>query len=109
VRVERLMKIRIEFQYFESCPNHKKMNENLNGAIKGLEDKLDIKKVLVEDEAAAKQVKFRGSPTLLINGEDIEGIPSPVEPALACRFYTNGIPSIEAIRNRIIRKIELEK
>ena len=68
-----------------------------------------MKKVLVEDEDTAKRVKFRGSPTLLINGEDIEGVLTPVEPALACRFYVNGIPSTEEMRNRIILKIESEK
>lgn len=102
------MKIKLEFQYFDGCPNHKKMNDNLIEAIKGLEDKIELKKVLVEDESTAKKVGFRGSPTLLIDGEDIEGVPIPEEPTLACRFYINGIPDADKIREIIIKKINKE-
>jgi protein-disulfide isomerase len=103
-----MTKLKLEFQYFEGCPNHIKMQNNISEAIKGLEDKIALKKVLVEDEATAKQVGFRGSPTLLINDEDIEGIPAPQEPALACRFYANGIPDADKIRQIIIQKINME-
>lgn len=99
------MKVKLEFQYFEGCPNHIKMQSNLNEAIKGLEDKIEIKKVLVEDVATAMQVKFRGSPTLLIDGEDLLEMPEPDKPALTCRYYPEGIPSTEEIRNKILLKI----
>ncbi|MGB9664060.1 MAG: DUF2703 domain-containing protein [Ignavibacteria bacterium] len=102
------MKVTLEFQYFEGCPNHKKMNDNLLEAIKGLEDKIELKKVLVEDEVTAMQIKFRGSPTLLLNGEDLLGMPAPDEPSLACRYYPKGIPTSEEIRNAIIQKINKE-
>lgn len=102
------MKVKLEFQYFEGCPNHKKMSDNLIEAIKGLEDKIELKKVLVEDEVTAKQVGFRGSPTLLINGEDIEEVPTPEEPSLACRFYIGGVPNSDKIREKIIQKIDME-
>lgn len=100
------MKINLEFQYFEGCPNHLKMQENLFNAIKGLEDKIELKKVLVEDELTALQVKFRGSPTLLIEGEDLLGMPAPENPSLACRYYPGGLPSIDVIRKAILEKLE---
>ncbi|MEJ5351340.1 MAG: DUF2703 domain-containing protein [Melioribacteraceae bacterium] len=99
------MKIKLEFQYFEGCPNYLKMQNNLYEAVKGLEDKIELKMVLVEDEATARQVKFRGSPTLLIDGEDLLEMPEPDNPALTCRFYPNGIPTSEEIKNRILLKI----
>lgn len=102
------MKVKLEFQYFEGCPNHIKMQNNLNEAIKGLEDKIEIEKILVEDEVSAMQVKFRGSPTLLINGEDLLGMPAPEEPSLACRYYPKGIPTSEEIRKAILQKINKE-
>jgi glutaredoxin len=103
------MKVKLEFQYFEGCPNHKKMSDNLNEAIKGLEEKIDLKEALVEDEATAMEVGFIGSPTLLINGEDIAGAAVPESPQLACRFYPGGVPSAEIIRKKIIQKINKEK
>lgn len=102
------MKIRLEFQYFEGCPNHEKMFANLETALEGLEDQVELKKVLVEDEETAREVSFRGSPTLLINGEDIEGISAPSEPSLSCRFYANGIPGSNKIREIIIQKMYKE-
>lgn len=102
------MKVKLEFQYFEGCPNHLKMQNNLFEAIKGLEDKIELDKVLVEDEVTAMQVKFRGSPTLLIDGEDLLGMPVPQNPTLACRYYSNGIPTSEEIRQKIIRKLDKE-
>jgi hypothetical protein len=102
------MKVSLEFQYFEDCPNHIKMQNNISEAIKGLEDKIELTKVLVEDEETAKKVFFRGSPTLLINGEDIEGVPTLAEPSLSCRFYVNGIPNEDKIRQVVIQKINME-
>ncbi len=94
-------KLRIEFQYFEDCPNHKRMKDNLLKAMEGIEDSIELINMLVEDEQTASRVNFRGSPTLLINGEDVENMPAPERPSVACRFYPNGIPSAEAIRSRI--------
>jgi hypothetical protein len=102
------MKIKLEYQFFEGCPNHKKMSDNLETAIKGLEDKIELKNILVEDEVTAREVSFRGSPTLLINGEDIEGIPALKEPSMSCRFYVNGIPDADKVRQMIIQKINME-
>jgi hypothetical protein len=102
------MKVKLEFQYFEGCPNHLKMQDNLFEAIKGLEDKIEIEKVLVEDEVTAMQVKFRGSPTLLIDGKDLLGMPAPENPTLACRYYSKGILSSLEIRDAIIKKINSE-
>lgn len=102
------MKINLEFQYFEGCPSHKKMSDNIKEATHSLEDKIELKKVLVEEEQTAKLVKFRGSPTLLINGIDFEEMPEPNEPTMSCRFYSNGIPVSEEIRNKIIHKLNME-
>ena len=55
------------------------------------------------------QVKFRGSPTLLINGEDLLGMPAPSQPSLACRYYPKGIPTSEEIRKIILQKLNREE
>ena len=49
----------------------------------------------------ADKIKFRGSPTLLINGEDFEGREEPVGASLNCRYYQNGLPGIEEIKEKI--------
>lgn len=95
-------KIKIEYQYFEGCPNHEKLHNNLSEAIKNLEGKVDIKYILVDNDETARSIGFRGSPALLINGEDVEGMPPQSEPSLSCLFYKNGVPTKNNIKNKFI-------
>lgn len=63
--------------------------------------KIDFKETLVENNEVAKEVKFRGSPTLLVNGNEFEGMPVPDKPAMTCRYYPNGLPTKKRIKERI--------
>ena len=94
-------KIELIFQYFEGCPHAGELRQNVKEAIIGFESNIDYKEELIETQELAVKHKFRGSPTLLINGEDFENMPPPNYPALACRFYPNGVPSKEKILERI--------
>jgi hypothetical protein len=96
-----IMKVRVDLQYIPDCPNVAKLRDNVMQAVRGIEDKVDISETVVMDEGAAAQVMFRGSPTLLINGEDVLGMPVPVAPAPACRIYPNGLPVPALIRMKI--------
>lgn len=94
--------IKIEFQYFEDCPNHKALHQYLIEAIKGIENQVELTEVKVEDEETARRVSFRGSPTILINGKDLIGMPPPDAPKLSCRFYPGGIPFPKEIKKKIV-------
>lgn len=98
-----MKKVVIEFQYFESCPNHKKLYENLLSAISDIDEKIILRIKQVIDEKDARAIKFRGSPTILINGEDLENMPEPDFPTLSCRFYANGLPDSETIKKNILK------
>jgi hypothetical protein len=53
----------------------------------------------VRDESAAKKLKFFGSPTIRINGLDIEASSRQInETGFACRCYPGGLPSEKMIR-----------
>lgn len=97
-----MKKTTIEVQHFHGCPNSPVLIERVKEALKGM-DKFDFKEVIVDSNEKAQQVKFRGSPTLLINGEDFENQPEPVESALMCRYYPNGLPGVNDIRQRILK------
>ncbi len=94
-------KIKIEIQHFRGCPNSPEMIHRVKEAIKGIEEKIEYNEVLVESNELAEKLRFRGSPTVLINGEDIEGREEPESAALNCRVYENGLPSAEEIRYKI--------
>lgn len=102
-------KIKLEFQYFEGCPNHPKMEINIHKAIEGLEDYVALKHIVVENEDIAREIGFRGSPTLLIDGKDFENVPIPTIPRMACRFYIKGVPSTDEIRERILNLLDISE
>ncbi len=95
-------KLKIEIQHFRGCPNSPEMIHRVKEAIKGNEEKIEYNEVLVESNELAEKLKFRGSPTVLINGEDIEGRNAPESASLNCRVYENGLPSIDEIRGKIL-------
>lgn len=97
-------KVEIEVQHFEGCPNSGEMIIRVKSAIKEFNNRVDYREILVETQEKAERVKFRGSPTVLINGIDLENMPEPIEANLACRYYKNGLPSIEEIKNFIIHQ-----
>jgi protein-disulfide isomerase len=94
-------KIKIDIQHFHGCPNSGEMIKRVKEAISGFEDIVEYNELLVETNELAEKIKFRGSPTVLINGEDIEGRKEPQFVSLNCRLYTNGLPEVEEIRKRI--------
>jgi hypothetical protein len=94
-------KISVLIQHFHGCPNGPEMITNVKKAIIQFGDKIDYQEILIDDEESAVINKFRGSPTLLINGNDFENMPEPLKPALSCRLYKNGVPNVEDIKNRI--------
>ena len=92
--------IKIELQHFIGCPNSPVLIERVREAIKEF-DNIDYREVIVNSNEKADEVKFRGSPTLLINGDDFENQPEPESPALACRYYMNGLPGVDQIKEKI--------
>lgn len=76
--------MRIELQYFEGCP-HWKLAE---GRLRPLADArgIEIDHRLVTTPEEAESARFRGSPTILIDGRD--PFASGDEPfGLSCRMY----------------------
>jgi hypothetical protein len=95
-----MKKIQIELQHFIGCPNSPILIERVKEALKDF-DNINYKEVLIESNEKANELKFRGSPTLLINGEDFENTPEPQNPALACRYYRNGLPAVGQIKEKL--------
>jgi len=94
-------RINIELQHFDGCPNSPKLIERVKEAIKLSNAEIQYNEVLVESNEKAREVGFRGSPTLLINGKDFEDLPVPESPALMCRYYPQGLPTVEQIKKAL--------
>jgi hypothetical protein len=79
---------RIELLYWEGCPSHPQALAELRRVLDGL-GRADLNVVLhrVDTEDEARQLRFTGSPTILVDGVDPVP-PAPGEPpGLTCRVY----------------------
>lgn len=99
--------MRVEVFYFEGCPNHVPAVERMRELLREESVSAEIVETEVLDQAKAKEVRFLGSPTIKINGLDVEpAARSSRAYAIACRTYhvgnhLEGLPSKEAIRAAI--------
>jgi len=77
----------IAFLYFAGCPNSEPSLANLKAAIAELN--LDVKLSIIEvkDPRQAAEAGFLGSPSILVDGRDLEtGLP-PEGSSFSCRIY----------------------
>jgi hypothetical protein len=91
--------MRIEILYVPGCPNYLPAVEQVERVLSSESLQAEIRSIAVRTDAEARELMFPGSPTIRVNGEDIEPRETSV-PSLACRLYDNrsGIPSEELLR-----------
>ncbi len=77
----------IEFLYFEDCPSHEKALERLREVMSAEEIEAPVHVIKVETESQAQQLRFPGSPTILIDEKDIVSPESGDVYGLSCRAY----------------------
>lgn len=94
--------MQIDVLYFEDCPNHPPTVERINAILREEGCHAELREVLVPDVETAQRVKFLGSPTVRVNGIDIEPAAQIRKDfGLMCRRYIGGVPSHELIRSAI--------
>jgi len=91
--------MRIEVLYVPGCPNYEPAVERLQAVLESQSSQAEIRSVPITSEAQANALLFPGSPTIRIEGNDVEQHETVV-PSLVCRLYANrsGIPSEELLR-----------
>ena len=95
--------MRIEILYVPGCPNYQPAVEQVERVLSSESLQAEIRSIAVKTDAEARDVMFPGSPTIRVNGEDVEPHQTSV-PSLACRLYENrsGIPAEELLRTAIL-------
>jgi mercuric ion transport protein len=97
----------IEVLYFEGCPNHLPAIEMVRETLKSLGREDEIRQIEVRTQADAEAVAFVGSPSIRINGADIEPWARTAKAfGLSCRTYLDGshrsgVPSRNLLRRAI--------
>lgn len=93
----------IEILYFDDCPSWERAWRELGRALvdSGLDADVRLRNIDTLDENEKRG--FAGSPTLRIDGRDLEGYDGP--PVMACRRYERndgrGWPTAEQIRTAL--------
>ena len=83
-----LRRPRVEILYFEGCPNHEQARALVERIAAELTVEPEILLVEVPDSDAAIALKFLGSPTVRVNGRDVEpGAEERHDFVLSCRVY----------------------
>jgi mercuric ion transport protein len=94
----------IQLLVFKGCPLAAAARESLRQALDGLElptfEEIDIL-----DASTPEELRGWGSPTILIDGEDVSG--NPKGNSVACRVYAepNGVPTPKTIAACIVSKL----
>ncbi|TDJ50493.1 MAG: DUF2703 domain-containing protein [Nitrospina sp.] len=98
----------IEFFYIDDCPNHAPALELLKELMAVCDVAVPIKLVKVSTTEEARKVKFMGSPSIRIDGVDIEGNGKTTggDFSLKCRVYKynwvfQGVPPKKLLREAI--------
>jgi hypothetical protein len=101
--------MKIELFHIDNCPSWQNGLKNLETALRaeGLEESIEL--VNVTDNTSANQLKFLGSPSFHIDGQDVW----PEERdgySLSCRIYytpqgLKGFPTVAMLR-KVLRKFK---
>ena len=79
---------RVEILYFDGCPNHEPARALVERVAAELRVEPTIELVEVVDPEAAVDLRFLGSPTIRVDGRDVEpGADERREFVLSCRVY----------------------
>jgi hypothetical protein len=79
---------RVEILSFADCPNHERARALVERLARELRVEPEIELVQVPDPEAAVKLRFLGSPTVRVNGVDVEpGAEDRRDFAFSCRIY----------------------
>ena len=77
----------IELFYWEGCPSHPEAKALLEQVLAefGRDDQIVMTEVRSDEEA--ERLRFPGSPTIRVDGRDIDAMGANGRPSLTCRIY----------------------
>jgi hypothetical protein len=89
--------MKVEVLYFEGCPNHIPTVEMVGGVLKREGIDAEVAAIEVPDIETAQALRFLGSPSVRVDGADIEPGREKDPPFFGCRTYsvrgrTTGVP-----------------
>jgi Thioredoxin domain len=96
--------VKVEVLTFEGCPNGPAATSLVRELAAELGVEVDLRETRVESPEEAARRRFLGSPTIRVDGRDVEpGADERTDYAFACRVYpSGGIPERDWIRDALL-------
>ncbi|MFQ5584662.1 MAG: hypothetical protein ACE5GL_09530 [Calditrichia bacterium] len=96
---------KIEFLYFDGCPSWKEALANLKKVLQEEHIEAELELINVDSPEKAAEVGFFGSPSIQVDGVDMEGRTGDF--SYSCRIYeingrSTGLPDKQYIRERLL-------
>jgi hypothetical protein len=86
---------KIDFYFWAGCPSHPEALELLQAVLaeRGLDAPVELHEVFTHEQA--RELAFPGSPTIRVDGRDVDPDGAEAPPSLTCRVYRlpDGRPS----------------
>ena len=76
--------MKVELLYWEGCPSYPEA-QDLLGEVLGGAAEIEMREVRTQEEAEA--LRFPGSPTIRVDGSDVDPEGASTRPSLSCRIY----------------------
>jgi len=94
--------VRIELLYVDGCPNHRAPAPRLRGLLEGagVDAAIELRRVGSDEEA--RRMHFLGSPTIRVDGRDVEPGAEQRDWGLNCRLYRTADGMTGMPENRMI-------
>jgi hypothetical protein len=103
--------LQIEVLYLEGCPNHQPAVEQLRQALRAEAIATSVDEIEVKDAVMAQEIRFLGSPSVRVNGMDVEEAARDAKTfGFGCRTYfeknrRSALPSVELIRRALANAV----
>jgi glutaredoxin len=96
--------MKIQFLYFDGCPNHERAYKLLQEILAEKHIDAAVERIEIKDDDDAVRHQFIGSPTIRIDGVDVDTVTGDRPYAKTCRIYVvdgklTGLPSRMMIEN----------
>jgi hypothetical protein len=109
LKVSRRSTVKIEILYFDGCPTYRVAEKTLREILEEQGEDAEVKLVAVNTDGEAQALRFTGSPTIRVDGEDLFPVPERAEYALGCRVYATseglrGSPTATMLSEALTKK-----
>ena len=101
--------MKVEVLYFDGCPTYKTAENTLREVLAEGDIDTEVELVAVNTDEEARRLRFPGSPTIRVGGEDLFPVSEREDWRLGCQVYATpeglkGSPTAEMLREALTKE-----